>query len=72
MGKNEKALGWGGRSQRALIAVLRNLAFILMEIESYWEILSNGAVLHFRKMPLHHLQQEDQTEQGAQRGNKPT
>lgn len=42
----------GVRSQRALIATLRNLAFILREMGSHWEILSNRetwSVLHFRK-----------------------
>lgn len=58
----------GVRSQRALIATLGNLAFILREMGSHWEILSNReawSVLHFRKMPLHRLQLENEIEEGA-------
>lgn len=55
---SEEGSGNGIRSQRALIALGRKLAFILREMESCWEILSNletWSVLHFRKMPLYSL-----------------
>lgn len=62
--------GWshrGVRSQRVLIATLRNLAFILRGMGNHCEISSSDeawSALHFRKMPLHSLQQGHSLKKG--------